>query len=98
MVYDHPKDYGTTDMPEWVWVQRDLGLMCDAEVHMLLGTWYGYPPCCIDAFIFEETGDIATCDMVGTYYHCKKCYETKKVWNKIRNTVSNTIKGDRNEK
>jgi len=98
MIYDHPKDngHGENLVIQLVWNQRDLGLICDAEVHLILGTWFNYPPCCIDAFIFDHTGgDIATDDRLGTYFHCKRCYETKKVLTN-RKLIS-SIKGEGRE-
>jgi hypothetical protein len=86
MIYDHPKDkIESHPVILLAWHYREIGLMCGAEVHLTLGTLFGYPPCCIAAFIFEAWpndgggGDIATDDRLGTYYHCVKCFETKKV-------------------
>jgi hypothetical protein len=94
MIYDHAKDESNgrdSALIAWVWANRDAGAICDAEVHLYLGRYFGYPLCCIEAFIFEafegnqwQKGGLATDRLLGTYYHCHKCYEERKVKNEIQ--------------
>jgi hypothetical protein len=85
MIYDHSKDESSpmdSAIIAWVWANRDAGAICDAEVHLYLGRYFGYPLCCIEAFIFDfdQPGNrLVTDGMLGTYYHCKQCYETRRV-------------------
>jgi hypothetical protein len=85
VIYDHPKDNsGPLDSAiiAWVWANRDAGVISDAEVHLYLGRYFGYPLCCIEAFIFEFNqpgARLATDGLLGTYYHCKNCHEQRKV-------------------
>jgi hypothetical protein len=76
--YDHPKDEGSHKGIKFVWSLVDLGLICQAEAHMIMGEYFGYPPCCIAAFILDHPGGgLITDDRLGTYFHCNKCYKTR---------------------
>lgn len=87
MIYDHPKDEGSdrdSALIRWVWRHAEIGIISTDQVHFYLGRYFKYPPCCIEEFIEEGLyndgeGGLATDGILGTYYHCKQCYETRRV-------------------
>jgi len=73
MIYDHPKDYGPSEVCVAVGRFVDIGAITEFQYHVMLGRYFGYPLCCIEAFVHDGEGALATDHKLGTYFHCNDC-------------------------
>lgn len=77
-LYDHPLDDGPSEVCRAVGRFVDIGAITEYQYHVMLGRYFGYPLCCIEAFVEEDyEGMLITDDKLGTFYHCLDCAERK---------------------
>ena len=61
-----------------------LGVITEVQRNKMLGRYFGYPECCIEAFLEDypdsaPSGEVVECPLLGVYFRCNECIRKGKV-------------------